>query len=143
MFKIIGADGRQYGPVAAAQLQEWIAAGRANSQTMVQVEGSTEWRPLHSFPEFAGQFSASPAPPILTAYDQRKSKLVAGILGILLGWLGAHRFYLGYTAIGVVQIVVTICTGGIGGLWGIVEGVLILVGSMITSDAEGRPLKDQ
>lgn len=143
MYKVIGADGRQYGPVSADQLREWIAAGRANAQTMAQLEGSTEWRPLQSFPDFADQCSVSPAPPLLANYDQRKSKLVAGILGILLGWIGVHRFYLGYTAIGVVQIVVTVCTGGIGGLWGIIEGILILVGSTLTTDADGRPLKEQ
>ena len=143
MYKVIGADGRQYGPVSADQLREWIAMGRANAQTMAQSEGSTEWRPLNSFPEFADQSILSPAPPLLASYDQRRSKLVAGILGILLGWIGVHRFYLRYTAIGVVQIVVTVCTGGIGGVWGIVEGVLILLGTTLTTDADGRPLKEQ
>jgi TM2 domain-containing membrane protein YozV len=72
----------------------------------------------------------------------QKSKIVAGILGILLGGLGIHRFYLGYTTIGVVQIVVTVLTCGIGAIWGLVEGILILVGSTITTDAQGRPLAD-
>ena len=53
MFKMIGGDGREYGPVSAEQLREWIADSRANGQTLVQPEGSTEWRPLSSFPEFA------------------------------------------------------------------------------------------
>jgi TM2 domain-containing membrane protein YozV len=76
------------------------------------------------------------------AFPGQKSKIVAGILGILLGGLGIHRFYLGYTTIGVVQIVVTILTCGIGAIWGLVEGILILVGSTITTDAQGRPLAD-
>lgn len=71
-----------------------------------------------------------------------KSKVVAGVLGILLGGFGVHRFYLGYTTIGIVQIVVTVLTCGIGAVWGLVEGILILVGSTITTDAEGRPLAD-
>lgn len=71
----------------------------------------------------------------------QKSRIVAGILGVLLGELGIHRFYLGYVGIGVIQIVVTICTLGIGGLWGIIEGILILVGNF-NKDAQGRPLKD-
>ena len=71
-----------------------------------------------------------------------KSKLAAGLLGIFLGGLGIHRFYLGYTNIGIIQIVVTVCTCGFGGLWGVIEGILILAGSTITMDAEGRPLKD-
>jgi len=51
MFNIIGADGKQYGPVSADQIRQWVAEGRANSQSMVQVPGTTEWRPLASIPE--------------------------------------------------------------------------------------------
>ena len=69
-----------------------------------------------------------------------KSQLAAGLLGVFLGGWGVHRFYLGYTGIGVLQIIVTLVTCGIGSLWGFIEGILILVGTMDT-DAEGRPLK--
>ena len=58
MYKIIGADGRQYGPVAVEAVREWIAAGRANAQTMVQPEGATDWKPLGSLPEFAEALAA-------------------------------------------------------------------------------------
>ena len=77
-------------------------------------------------------------------YDpQAKSKLAAGLLGIFLGGFGVHRFYLGYTKIGIIQIIVTIFTCGIGSLWGFVEGILYLVGSNgYTTDATGRPLRD-
>ena len=70
-----------------------------------------------------------------------KSRLTAGLLGIFLGAFGVHRFYLGFTSIGVLQILVTIATCGVGGLWGIIEGGLILGGSGITTDADGRPLR--
>ncbi len=72
---------------------------------------------------------------------EQKSKITAGILGILLGGLGVHRFYLGYTGIGIAQILVTVFTLGIGSLWGFIEGILILTGS-INKDANGVPLKD-
>jgi hypothetical protein len=65
MFKMIGGDGREYGPVSAEQLREWIADSRANGQTLVQPEGSTEWRPLSSFPEFAGSLHLGNVPPAL------------------------------------------------------------------------------
>ncbi len=68
-----------------------------------------------------------------------RNKTVAGIYGIFLGSLGIHRFYLGYTTIGIIQIIVTIATSGVGGMWGFVEGILILSDS-INEDAEGRPL---
>jgi TM2 domain-containing membrane protein YozV len=77
-------------------------------------------------------------------YDpQAKSKIVAGLLGIFLGGFGVHRFYLGFTKIGVIQIIVTIVTCGIGSLWGFVEGILYLVGSdNYRTDATGRPLRE-
>ncbi|MGL3805179.1 NINE protein [Paeniglutamicibacter sp. R2-26] len=72
-----------------------------------------------------------------------KSRVAAGLFGILLGGLGVHRFYLGYTAIGILQIVVTVLTGGIGGLWGLIEGIMIIAGSStFRTDARGVPLKE-
>jgi TM2 domain-containing membrane protein YozV len=70
-----------------------------------------------------------------------KSKIAAGLLGIFLGGWGIHRFYLGYTTIGIIQIVVTLITLGFGGLWGFIEGIMILTGN-INKDAKGQPLKD-
>lgn len=69
-----------------------------------------------------------------------KSKIEAGILGIFLGGLGIHNFYLGNNTRGIIQIIITICTCGYGALWGITEGVLILLG-FIKEDSEGLPLK--
>ena len=69
-----------------------------------------------------------------------KSRLVAGLLGILLGSLGVHRFYLGYTKMGIIQIVVTIVTFGFGSLWGFIEGIIIIAGGN-WKDATGLPLK--
>lgn len=81
--------------------------------------------------------------PPYPGYDPyAKSRLVAGLLGIFLGGLGVHRFYLGYTGIGVTQIIVTIVTCGIGSIWGLIEGIMILANSGITTDAQGRPLRE-
>lgn len=73
--------------------------------------------------------------------NNQKSKMAAGLLGIFLGGWGIHNFYLGYTGKGIAQIIVTILTCGIGALWGLIEGIMILAGS-ITTDANGVPLKD-
>jgi hypothetical protein len=59
MYKIIGADQKEYGPVTADQLRQWIAEGRVSLQTQVLPEGATEWKALGALPEFA---TASPAP---------------------------------------------------------------------------------
>lgn len=72
---------------------------------------------------------------------EQKSKLVAALLGIFLGAWGIHNFYLGDSKKGIIQIVVTIVTCGLGGLWGFIEGIMILAGS-IKTDANGVPLKD-
>ncbi|MGW3607627.1 MULTISPECIES: TM2 domain-containing protein [unclassified Micromonospora] len=69
-----------------------------------------------------------------------KSKVVAGILGILLGTFGAGRFYTGHTKIAVLQLVVSLVTCGFGSLWGLIDGILILVNG--GTDAQGRPLRD-
>lgn len=53
MFKMIGGDGREYGPVSAEELSAWILDQRANGLTMVQSEGSPDWQPLSALPEFA------------------------------------------------------------------------------------------
>ncbi|MCD9624043.1 TM2 domain-containing protein [Rhabdothermincola sp. EGI L10124] len=69
--------------------------------------------------------------------------MAAGLLGIFLGGLGVHRFYLGYTNIGIIQIVVTVLTCGLGSIWGLVEGIMILARSQsFLTDAEGVPLTD-
>jgi hypothetical protein len=65
MYKIIGGDQTEYGPVSAEQLRQWIAEGRADGNTQVQLEGTNEWRPLRDFPDFAASF-ATAAPPMPT-----------------------------------------------------------------------------
>ena len=71
----------------------------------------------------------------------QKSKMAAGLLGIFLGAWGAHQFYLGDTKKGIIRIVVSLVTCGIGGIWGFIEGIMILCGK-ITTDAQGNPLAE-
>jgi len=81
-----------------------------------------------------------------------KSKIAAGLLGIFLGGFGIHRFYLGYTGIGLTMLLVGVIGGiitfgilwGLVCLWGFIEGILYLVASPGTSyshDSTGRPLR--
>lgn len=78
---------------------------------------------------------------------EAKSKIVAGLLGIILESLGVHNFYLGYTGKAIAQLVLSlvgwiIVIGPIiSGVWGLIEGIMILSGS-IDKDASGKPLKD-
>jgi len=58
-----------------------------------------------------------------------EKKIVAGILGILLGGLAIHKFYLGYTKTAIIQIVISFVTCGFGSLIGFVEGIIYLTKS--------------
>jgi hypothetical protein len=68
MYKIIGADQKEYGPVTSDQIRQWIADQRANAQTKARAEGEQEWKTLAEFPEFAPALGLSPgatfAPPV-------------------------------------------------------------------------------
>jgi len=139
MYKIIGKDGQQYGPVTADQLRGWMAENRASAQTLVQTDGSQDWKPLGSLPEFAANLKpplvgvtvGPPFAPAPYAPEPRASnKIPAGICGILLGGLGVHKFILGYTGAGLVMLLVTVLTCGIG-WWvmhivGLIEGIIYL-----------------
>jgi len=64
MYKIIGADQKEYGPVTIEQLRQWIAEGRVNGQTSVWSEVSGERKPLAAFPEIADSLGVvSPGAP--------------------------------------------------------------------------------
>jgi prepilin-type processing-associated H-X9-DG protein len=64
MFKLLGADKKEYGPVSADQIRAWMAQGRANARTQLQAAGSTEWKPLAEFPEFAAGLRPAGGAPV-------------------------------------------------------------------------------
>lgn len=74
-----------------------------------------------------------------------KSRIVAGILGILLGALGVHNFYLGNNGKATAQLLISVLSLGIlsfvSAIWGLIEGVQILTGT-INEDANGYPLSN-
>jgi hypothetical protein len=98
MYKIIGADGSEYGPVTGQQVLQWIADGRANAVTRVKLEGATEWKNLAEFPEFAAALGAKPAlppqtppaafpPPVAMPVDPEAmaQKIIAGGVDFRIG----------------------------------------------------------
>ncbi len=95
MFKILGADGREYGPVAADQIKRWIAEGRANRETMVQVAGEPGWKPLGQYAEFADVLGAPPAaagvPPPSSAVPASPAAAPAGVTQAGSGGLARAR----------------------------------------------------
>lgn len=84
MYKIIGVDQKEYGPITADLIRQWISEGRLNAQTQACLEGTQEWKPLGTFPEFAlanvpGSSPTSASPPGVIK--------VFGILNIVFGAL--------------------------------------------------------
>ncbi len=58
-----------------------------------------------------------------------EKKIPAGICGILLGGLGVHKFILGYTKEGIIQLVISVVTCGLGSIIGLIEGIIYLTKS--------------
>ena len=92
-------------------------------------------------------YSQSPN-PINKLYGAKgRTKLVAALLAFLVGVLGIHRFYLGYTKIGIAMLAITVlgnfflCGYGwvISGVWAVVDGIMILTDNL--KDADGQPLE--
>jgi TM2 domain-containing membrane protein YozV len=56
-------------------------------------------------------------------------KVLAGVLGIVLGGFGVHRFVLGDTTGGLIRVAISLVTCGMGGLIGLIEGIIYLTKS--------------
>ena len=90
MYRVLGADSKEYGPVNGEVLRQWITEGRANAQTRVKPEGAGDWQTLASVPEFEALFAlpAGAVLPLFAAPAETKTSglaitsLVLGILGI-------------------------------------------------------------
>ena len=70
MYTIIGGDQKEYGPISADDVRQWIAEGRLNEKSLVKAESDAEFRALEKFPEFVAAFTSKTstpgAPPIFT-----------------------------------------------------------------------------
>jgi len=64
MYKIIGTDGKEYGPADAGHVRQWIRQHRVEARTPVFVTGSPEWTYLGLLPEFAADLPMSAPPPL-------------------------------------------------------------------------------
>lgn len=64
-YTIVGSDGKQYGPIPATQVRDWIRQARADNRTPVFIAGAKDWTFLGLLPEFVAEFSGQP--PVITA----------------------------------------------------------------------------
>jgi hypothetical protein len=109
MYRIIGADGKEYGPISAEQLKLWIAEGRANAHTKVRLEGATDWKPLGELPEFAlaTPLNAPPGTVPGTIYapmtTKTNSMAIAGlVMGILSLTMSCCCYGLPFNILGII-----------------------------------------
>jgi len=90
-YRIIGADGKLYGPIGLEQIRQWLAEGRADNRTPVYAEGASDWTYLGLLPELAAQFAAPPAAPAaipsgLSPARATNGFATAGLIFGLLSW---------------------------------------------------------
>lgn len=117
MYKVIGGDLKQYGPISADDLRKWITEGRLNAQSLAQSLGDIEWRALSTFPEFADVLEVkapaaaavpSPTPAVPVDWEERDYELdLGGCIG--RGWeLVKNNFgpVVGITALVMIIILV-------------------------------------
>ncbi len=130
MYKIIGADGKEYGPISAEQLRQWLREGRVNSQTKVKAEGAADWQLLNTLPEFAAELSP-PAftPPSGQVATGRAKTSAMAITSLVLGILGL--FSCGATALiglilGIVALIkIRNSEGRLGGNGLAIAGIIV------------------
>jgi TM2 domain-containing membrane protein YozV len=134
------------GPVSEDQLKALAADGRLRADDLVWQAGMAAWAPAATVPGLLPPpASGAPPPlpyearpPVVAAVDPVQSeaqskKIAAAICAILIGSLGVHKFILGNTTAGLIMLLVTLLTCGIGGLVmhviGIAEGIIYLTKS--------------
>ena len=150
MYKIIGADGKEYGPITVDQLKQWIAENRVNGQTKVLAEGAIEWKVLAEIPELAAALPITPATlpsaaltaGVVPAADQVKGPATGLIVTAILGFavqalaLVMNVFGVSFGAMqrrGTPEAWVNMFSGTmgvVGGILGIVVSVMILYGAL-------------
>lgn len=157
----------QLGPLSLQQVRDLLDGGVITAETYVWRPGMSDWKEAREVPDLAPLLQPSTTPPpfdpsatrkrrqhgsfqehelesrrlhsLGSALPSPRSRLVAGILQLFLPGVG--RMYLGYAAIGVLQLFATLCTCGIMWIWSLIDGIVILAGA-VQYDGYGRVLTD-
>lgn len=131
------------GPIDEATIRGLLTSEQISIDTLVWTTGMSSWVPLQQSSLGAGlptPPSAVPSYPMPVQGNQNAKDRVAYILlAVFIGHLGIHNFFAGYTSRGVIQLVITIVTCGLGGIatwiWAIIEAITV------TKDANGVDFK--
>jgi hypothetical protein len=95
MYKIIGQDGKEYGPISGEQLRQWISQNRIESRSPVFADGAKDWTFVGLLPEFANYFAGeippaiapqtiAPPTPMRKTNGFAMAGLICGILSVTL-----------------------------------------------------------
>jgi hypothetical protein len=104
MYKVLGGDQKVYGPATAAQLRQWMAEGRIHFLTLAQLEGTTEWKPLSTFGDFAVP------PPLVMPPPARSEGNGMALAGLICG----------------IMSIVCCCFAPLFGILGLVFSIIVL-----------------
>ncbi len=142
MYKIIGADQKEYGPVSAEQLRQWITEGRVNAQTRVQAADATEWKTMAEVPEFSDVLPKAPLPVAAPAVPGKSSptqpansqmavwSFITGVISLLCccGWylVAPVAIVLGAVALSQLKSHPELAGGGFA-LAGIILGIAAIL----------------
>lgn len=113
--------------VAAAAAEARAAVRTLPAAQQAQLEKKIT-KLAHKLEKRAAKQAASPASPLA----EGKSQIIALVLVVLLGGLGIHRFYLGYTGIGIAQL---LTLGGCG-IWALIDLIRIITGDLKPKDGD-------
>ncbi len=105
IYKIIGEDGKEYGPATAEQIRQWVAEGRVEHRTPIFVDGAKDWNFVGLLPEFAGLFATSGTPPSPIAPLPRGTA-AAGQMAKTNSYAQAGMI------LGILSLVLCCCCGG-------------------------------
>ncbi len=119
-YQIVGGDGKEYGPISAEGVNNWIQEGRANGDTRIKKVGTEEWQCVRDLPEFASAFSTAISvppslpvihPPVVGQSSQQKPgklqaiaimTLVGGIIAVLASLYGfINVLFIGAMTLGI------------------------------------------
>lgn len=113
MYRVIGNDGKTYGPASAETIRHWLAAGRLESRTPVLPDGAAEWTYLGLLPEFVRECCGNPpvinAPPAAATTGRTNGFATAGFICGLISLTCCcgcpfNLFGLVFSLIALVQI---------------------------------------
>jgi hypothetical protein len=122
MYKIIGQDGKEYGPISAEQLRRWILENRVDSRTPVFTDGAKDWTFAGLLPEFAALFpSAAPQVPPPIAPPKSGTSAAGQIAK-------TNSFAVAGLVCGILSVTLCLCCGGIPfNILGLIFSIVALV----------------